>query len=106
MLGLADVVLRDIPPPDAELACIPGVYDSDEGAVEVFSEGGKLHFRIPGVQGVTGVIARQGRYSYAIDENRRVRFLCDPGHSRWAQVYSGGLMVDAKRAPPATVNAP
>jgi D-alanyl-D-alanine carboxypeptidase len=100
VLGLADVVLRDIPPPDAEVACIPGVYDSDEGAVEVFNEGGKLHFRIP-VQGVTGVIARQGRFSYAIDENRRVRFQCDPGRSRWAEVYSGGLMVDAKRAPPA-----
>jgi D-alanyl-D-alanine carboxypeptidase len=99
VLGLADVVLRDIPPPDAELACIPGVYDSDEGAVEVFSDGGKLHFRIPGIQGGTGVIARQGRYSYAIDANRRVHFLCNPGHSRWAQVYSGGLMVDAKGAP-------
>jgi CubicO group peptidase (beta-lactamase class C family) len=106
VLGLAEIVLRDIPPPEAELACIPAIYDSDEGSVEVFSEGGKLHYRIPGVQAVTGVIARQGRYSYAIDENRRVRFLCDPGHSRWAQVYSGGLMVDAKRAPPATAKAP
>jgi D-alanyl-D-alanine carboxypeptidase len=106
VLGLADVVLRDIPPPDAELACIPAVYDSDEGAVEVFNEGGKLHFRIPGGQGVAGAIARQGRFSYAIDENRRIRFKCDPGRSRWAEVYSGGLMVDAKRAPPATVNAP
>jgi D-alanyl-D-alanine carboxypeptidase len=100
VLGLADVVLRDIPPPDAELACIPAVYDSDDGAAEVFSEGGKLHFRIP-AQGISGVITRQGRYSYAIDANRRVHFHCDPGHSRWAQVYSGGLMVDAKRAPPA-----
>jgi CubicO group peptidase (beta-lactamase class C family) len=101
VLGLADVVLRDIPPPAAELACIPAVYDSDEGAIEVFNDGGKLHFRIPGGQGVTGSIARQGTYSYSIDENRRVRFRCDPGHSRWAEVYSGGLMVDAKRAPPA-----
>jgi CubicO group peptidase (beta-lactamase class C family) len=99
VLGLADIVLRDIPPLDAELACIPGVYDSDEGAVEVFKEGGKLHFRIP-VQGASGNIMRQGRFSYAIDENRRVHFLCEPGHSRWAQIYSGGLMVDAKRAPP------
>ncbi|HEY1895205.1 MAG TPA: serine hydrolase domain-containing protein, partial [Terracidiphilus sp.] len=99
VLGIADVVLRDIPPPDAELACIPGVYDSDEGAVEVFKEGGKLHFRIPD-RGMSGNIMRQGRFSYAIDENRRVHFLCEPGHSRWAQIYSGGLMVDAKRAPP------
>jgi CubicO group peptidase (beta-lactamase class C family) len=101
VLGLADVVLRDIPPPAAELACIPGVYDSDEGAVEVSNESGKLHFRIPGAGGATGVIKRQGAYSYAIDENRRVRFRCEPGHSRWAEVYSGGLMVDAKRAPTA-----
>jgi CubicO group peptidase (beta-lactamase class C family) len=101
VLSLADVVLRDIPPPAAELACIPAVYDSDEGAVEVFNEGGKLHFRIAGVEGASGAIARQGRYSYSIDESRRVRFVCDSGHARWAQVYSGGLMVDAKRAPPA-----
>jgi CubicO group peptidase (beta-lactamase class C family) len=101
VLGLADVVLRDIPPPAAEQACIPGVYESDEGAVEVINDGGRMHFRISGAEGSTGVIARQGTLSYAIDQNRRVRFRCDSGHSRWAEVYSGGLMVDAKRASPA-----
>lgn len=101
VLGLADVVLRDIPPPAAELACIPAVYESDEGSVEIINDGGKLHFQISGAGGATGAIARQGAYSYAIDENRRVRFHCDSGRSRWAEVYSGGLMVDAKRAPPA-----
>lgn len=101
ILGLTPIALRDIPVPAEELACIPGVYDSDEGPVEVLAVNGKLHYQIPHVPGATGTISRQGRYNYAIDENRRVHFLCAPGRSRWALVYSAGLMTDAKRAGPA-----
>ena len=100
ILGLTPIALRDIPVPAEELACIPGVYDSDEGPVELLAVDGKLHFQIPGVPGAAGAIARQGRYNYAIDENRRVHFLCAPDRSRWALVYSAGLMTDAKRAQP------
>ena len=100
ILGLTPIALRDIPVPAEELACIPGVYDSDEGRVEVLAVDNKLHFQIPGGPAVNGTISRQGRYNYAIDETRRVHFLCAPDRSRWAQVYSAGLMTDAKRAEP------
>ncbi len=104
VLSLTPIALRDIPVPPEELASIPSVYDSDEGPVEVLAVGGKLHFQIPGVLGATGTISRQGRYNYAIDENRRVHFQCVPDRSRWALVYSSGLMTDAKRAQPLPAN--
>jgi D-alanyl-D-alanine carboxypeptidase len=104
VLGLTPIALRDIPVPAEELACIPGIYDSDEGPVELLAVDGKLHFQIPGFQGTSGVGTRQGRYSYAIDADRRVHFLCVPDRSRWAQVYSAGLMIDAKRAEPLAGN--
>lgn len=107
ILGLTPIALRDIPVPAEELACIPGAYDSDEGPIEVLAVNGKLHYQIPRVPEATGTISRQGRYNYAIDENRRVHFLCAPERSRWALIYSAGLMTDAKRAgPPPTSPTP
>ncbi len=100
ILAITPIALRDIPVPAEELACIPGVYDSDEGPLDLQAVNGKLHFQIPGVPGAAGAITRQGRYNYAIDENRRVHFLCVPDRSRWALIYSAGLMTDAKRSGP------
>jgi len=50
---------------------------------------------LPG-SAIEGVLLRQAPYVYAIDENTEVHFLPQNGRSRWAIVYNGGLMMDAK----------
>jgi D-alanyl-D-alanine carboxypeptidase len=114
MLGLPEKkTLRDSPVAKEELAELVGTYDSDEGRVEIFAENpaensdrpensnrsagpGKLHFRLPGTP-VERVLLRQAANIYGIDENTEVHFVIRPGHPTWAIVYTGGLMMDAKR---------
>ncbi len=100
VLGVTSAALRDIAVPAEEQACIPGSYDSDEGAVELSVLNGRLRFQMAGAPGGLGTLRRQGEYNYALDENTRVRFQCVAGKSRWALTYAGGLMIDAKRAQP------
>ena len=98
LLGLPEKkTLRDLVAPKEELTGLLGTYDSDEGAVENFADprDGKLHYRLPG-SAIEGVLLRQAPYVYAIDENTEVHFLPQNGRSRWAIVYNGGLMMDAK----------
>jgi D-alanyl-D-alanine carboxypeptidase len=94
-LGLKRNALLDLPVPGAELAALSGKYDSDEGPVEIFARDGKLHFRIPGSQ-IEGVVRRQAKNVYAIDENTEAHFVASGGHAQWSMVYVGGLSMDAK----------
>jgi CubicO group peptidase (beta-lactamase class C family) len=97
ILGLPEKkTLRDLVVPQEELTELIGTYDSDEGAAENFPSGdGKLHYRVPGLA-IEGVLLRQAPYVYAVDENTEVHFLPQNGRSRWAIVYNGGMMMDAK----------
>src|SRR6478672_3203494 len=94
-LGLKKNALLDLPVPGAELAALSGKYDSDEGPVEIFARDGKLHFRIAQTK-TEGVLLRQAKNVYAIDENIEVHFVMSGGHAQWSMLYIGGLLLDAK----------
>jgi hypothetical protein len=95
LLGLPEThPLRDLPVPAAELAALPGTYDSDEGAVELFARDGRLHYRISGQE---GVLRRQSENVYALNEDTEVRFVPRGARAMWTSVYTGGLLMDPKR---------
>jgi CubicO group peptidase (beta-lactamase class C family) len=96
-LGLPEQALHDLPLSTEELAALPGTFDSDEGAVELFARDGRLCFRLPGTQGEGGPLLRQAENTYAIDPNSEIRFLLRDGRVTWGVLYAGGLMLDPKR---------
>lgn len=96
IMGMPVAELRDLTVPDSEVNAIPGIYDSDEGPVELFAKDGKIHFRIPGSLPDGGAIPRQEEFTYAIDSNHEVRFLVRNGRATWGFVYAAGLLFDAK----------
>jgi CubicO group peptidase (beta-lactamase class C family) len=86
--------LRDLPVPNEELSALPGVFDSDEGTVEIFAHDGKLRYRKSGQE---GGLLRQAENVYAVNENVDVHFLVRGGRAEWAVVYIGGLLMDPVR---------
>ena len=88
--------LTDSAVPDAEAAALTGVFESDDGAIESYRCGEKLCGKPPGApQG--RALRRQGPFRYAADADTEVRFQQNPRGSEWGFVYTGGLLVDAKR---------
>jgi hypothetical protein len=96
-LGLPEEnVAGALPVPGGELAALAGVkFDSDDGSVENFERGGKLHFRLAGGL-AEGVLLRQAENAYAVDKNTEVHFVVSGGRAAWAMVYVGGFFLDAK----------
>lgn len=89
--------VRDLPVPREELDAIAGgTYDSDEGGVAVWNAGGKLRYRLVG-RPIEGELTRQGPWAYAAEGGSDIRFKVRGGRAEWTLVYSGGLLMDAKR---------
>jgi D-alanyl-D-alanine carboxypeptidase len=96
VLGLPERALRDLPVPKDELAALPGTFDSDEGAIELFARGDRLRARPGGMQGDGAPLLRQAENTYAIDPNNEVHFVVRNGQATWGVLYAGGLMLDPK----------
>jgi len=99
-LRLPERALSDLPLSKEELAALPGVFDSDEGRAEQFIVDGKLHFRPPGAPGGGLPLRRQAENVYALDQNNEVHYVVRDGRAIWGSLYTGGLMLDAKRRVP------
>src|SRR5436190_2413330 len=82
----------DLEAPADELAAIAGVYDSDEGRLELSACGRRLCAHVPDPTPAP----RQGPNRYHARPGIEARF--DRTHGApWAFVYGGGLLMDAKR---------
>jgi CubicO group peptidase (beta-lactamase class C family) len=98
IFNLPDPQLQDMPVPQEELKSIPGLYDSDDGPAELFAADGQIHYRSPDGKESEGHIYWKSAFTYRIDANSEAHFLVSENRARWVQVYTGGLMLDAKVA--------
>jgi CubicO group peptidase (beta-lactamase class C family) len=96
-LGLGQPRQGNPAPQPKTLAAVSGIYDSDEGPVELFSCGSRLCFRLPGATAAATPLKWLGDHRFAVDDDEVVQFLGGIGHPTWLEVYSGGLMMDAKQ---------
>lgn len=83
--------------PVAHAADYTGIFESDDGALEVFESAGKLAFRAPGTKETLGMLRHQGNDVFALDADTQIRVLRVNGKVAWAIGYEGGLMMDPKR---------
>jgi hypothetical protein len=74
-----------------------GTYDPDDGAIELFADGGRLLARVAHTEDVIGVLHYQGDNLYWIAPEVGVKFLGSGVKAGWGMSYAGGLMYDAKR---------
>lgn len=94
LLGLPEAIADKPVPRPGDYA---GVYESGDGALEVFAQGGRLAFRPPGAKAALGVLHYQGGDLFAIDGDTAIRVLRKDGKVTWAVGYDGGLFSDPKR---------
>lgn len=100
VLGIAPKTIAELPVPPEELAALTGVtFDSDDGKVENFASGGKVHFRIPDPK-FEGALQRIAPNVYTFADGAEIHFVVRDGRAVWAMVYRGGFLADAKYAVP------
>jgi CubicO group peptidase (beta-lactamase class C family) len=99
-LGTSAKPVVELPVPPEELAEVTGTtVDSDDGKVETFAAGGKVHFRIPDAK-IEGVMQRISPDVYLAPDGAEIHIVVRGGRTAWAMVYRSGFFADAKYAVP------